>query len=367
MDFVAVMDQVIALLRQRGRLTYRTLQLQFQLDETHLEVLKEDLIHGQRLAVDEAGRVLVWTGDAATPSALLPPSPPATPETALPQTALPFAASATPEAERRQLTVLFCDLVDSTVLASQLDPEEWREVVCAYQDTCARVIARFEGHIAQYLGDGLLVYFGYPLAHEDDAQRAVPAGLGIVETLSQLHTHLAQEGLRPAPTQSRQRGVELTVRLGIHTGLVVVGEVGGGSRQEQLALGETPNLAARLQGMAAPNTLVISAATLQLLGGFFACQSLGTPLLKGIAQPPAVYRVLYENTARSTPLCRPALPAAGHRLCPSELRARATEAADAPGLADDPAAHCGPAARALGHGRPALGRSVHAGAAQSPG
>jgi class 3 adenylate cyclase/predicted ATPase len=184
--------------------------------------------------------------------------------------------------------VLFCDLMDSTVLASQLDPEEWREVVRAYQEACAKVIARFEGHIAQYLGDGLLVYFGYPLAHEDDAQRAVRAGLGIVEALGQLHTRLGQE-----------RGVHLAVRLGCHTGLVVVGDVGGGTRQEQLALGQTPNLAARLQGIAAPNTLVISAATLQLLGGFFTSQSLGTSLLKGLAQPIEVYQVLHESMARS--------------------------------------------------------------------
>ena len=161
-------------------------------------------------------------------------------------------------------------------------------MVRAYQETCAKVIARYEGHIAQYLGDGLLVYFGYPLAHEDDAQRAVRAGLGIVEAMAQLNTRLAQE-----------RGVPLAVRLGCHTGLVVVGDVGGGTRQEQLALGETPNLAARLQGIAAPNTLVISAATLQLLGGFFACQPLGTPLLKGFAQPLEVYHVLYESMARS--------------------------------------------------------------------
>jgi class 3 adenylate cyclase len=192
------------------------------------------------------------------------------------------------DAERRQLTVLFCDLVDSTVLASQLDPEDLREVVRAYQDTCAKVIARFDGHIAQYLGDGLLVYFGYPQAHEDDAQRAVRAGLGMVEAVGQLNTRLAPE-----------RSVQLAVRLGVHTGLVVVGEVGGGTRQEQLALGETPNIAARLQGLAAPNTLVISAATFQLLGGFFACQPLGTRLVKGISQPLAVYRVLYESMARS--------------------------------------------------------------------
>jgi predicted ATPase/class 3 adenylate cyclase len=196
--------------------------------------------------------------------------------------------------------------VDSTALSSQLDPEELRAVVRAYQDTCAKVIARFDGHIAQYLGDGLLVYFGYPLAHEDDAQRAVRAGLGMIEALGQLNTRLEQEGLRPAllayartGSQSRQRGVQLAVRLGIHTGLVVVGDVGGGTRQEQLALGETPNLAARLQGIAAPNTLVISATTLQLLGGFFVFQPLGTPLLKGFAQPLAVYRVLYESMARS--------------------------------------------------------------------
>src|SRR5712691_10610750 len=256
-------------------------------------VLKDELLYAQQVARDEDGRVLVWMGDAETLPSPPPPSSPPAPEPAtlaasLPQTAPPPAAPSTSEAERRQLTVLFCDLVDSTVLASRLDPEDLREVVRAYQEACAKVIARFDGHIAQYLGDGLLVYFGYPLAHEDDAQRAVRAGLGIVEALGQLNAHLA-----------RERGVHLAVRLGIHTGLVVVGEVGGGTRQEQLALGETPNLAARLQGIAASNTVVISAATVQLLGGFFTCQSLGTPALKGLAQPLEVSRVLYESTARS--------------------------------------------------------------------
>jgi class 3 adenylate cyclase len=283
MDFVAVVDQVIALLRQRGRVAYRTLKRQFQLDDEAIEDLKIELIDAQHLARDEQGSILVWLGEPGSPL-----SPAATPEAARPQTPLASAAPSMPEAERRQLTVLFCDLVDSTMLASHLDPEDLREVVRAYQEACAKVIARFEGHIAQYLGDGLLVYFGYPLAHEDDAQRAVRAGLGIVEALGQLNTRLAQA-----------HGVHVAVRLGIHTGLVVVGEVGGGTRQEQLALGETPNLAARLQGIAAPNTLVISAITFQLLGGFFACQPLGTPPLKGVAQPLAVYRVLYESMARS--------------------------------------------------------------------
>jgi class 3 adenylate cyclase len=131
--------------------------------------------------------------------------------------------------------VLFCDLVDSTGLSSQLDPEELREVVRAYQETCAKVIARYEGHIAQYLGDGLLVYFGYPHAHEDDAQRAVRAGLGMVEAMGPLNARMSQE-----------HEAQLDVRLGIHTGQVVVGEIGGGTKHEQLALGETPNVAARL-------------------------------------------------------------------------------------------------------------------------
>jgi class 3 adenylate cyclase len=279
MTFEEILDQAIAMLQRRGRLTYQTLKLQFQLDEEHLEALKDAILFAYPQIVDVAGRGLVWSGEAGA----IPPRTSASPQSVEPPVTLASHVGTTavsppephpPDAERRQLTVLFCDLVDSTVLASQLDPEELREVVRAYQEACAKVIARFEGYIAQYLGDGLLVYFGYPLAHEDDAQRAVRAGLGIVEALGQLNTRLAQEW-----------GVHLAVRLGIHTGLVVVGEVGGGTRQEQLALGETPNLAARLQGLAAPNTLVVSAATLQLLGGFFTSQSLGTPLLKGLAQP----------------------------------------------------------------------------------
>ncbi len=295
MTFEEILDQAIAMLQRRGRVTYRTLRLQFQLDKEQLEALKEALIDAERLAVDEEGRVLVWAGPPASPLAVSA-SQVVAQDNALDQIPLVADVPATtagqvphlPDAERRQLTVLFCDLVDSTALSSQLDPEDLREVVRAYQAACAKVIDRFEGHIAQYLGDGLLVYFGYPLAHEDDAQRAVRAGLGMIEALGQLNTHLM-----------RVRGVHLAVRLGIHTGLVVVGEVGGGTRQEQLALGETPNLAARLQGLAAPNTLMVSAATVQLLGGFFAYQSLGTSVLKGLAQPVEVYQVLHASMARS--------------------------------------------------------------------
>jgi class 3 adenylate cyclase/predicted ATPase len=293
MIFEEILDQVLAMLQRRGRVSYRAVMRQFALDEAYLEDLKEAILFGHPQIIDEEGRGLVWIGDAGaiqlpTPASPQPVEQSVTLAPRVGQITVPSFEPQTPEAERRQLTVLFCDLVDSTALARQLDPEELREVVRAYQGACAKVIALFEGHIAQYLGDGLLVYFGYPLAHEDDAQRAVRTGLGIVEVLGQLNTRLEQE-----------RGVHLAVRLGIHTGLVVVGEVGGGTRQEQLALGETPNLAARLQGIAEPNTLVISTTTHQLLGGFFACQLLGTPLLRGFTQPLEVYQVLYESTARS--------------------------------------------------------------------
>jgi class 3 adenylate cyclase/tetratricopeptide (TPR) repeat protein len=291
--FEEMLDQALAMLQRRGRVTYRTLQRQFNLDDAALEDLKEALLYAHPHVADDPGHGLRWRGETTSTPPPVPSAPPPAPRLAAQDLHATQAEPSptgprTPEAERRQLTVLFCDLVDSTVLASRLDPEEWREVVRAYQSTCAAVIQRYDGHIAQYLGDGLLVYFGYPRAHEDDAQRAVRAGLGMVEALGQLNARL-----------TRERGVHLAVRLGIHTGLVVVGDVGGGTRQEQLALGETPNVAARLQGIAAPNTLVISAATLPLLGGFFACQSLGTPRLKGVAQPLEVYRVLYESMARS--------------------------------------------------------------------
>jgi class 3 adenylate cyclase/predicted ATPase len=279
MTFEEILDQATAMLQRRGRVSYRTPTLQFHLTEESLAALKEELIEVQHLAVDHDGRMLVWMGEAWTTSAASSPQPlqglsPATPQA--------------PEAERRQLTVLFCDLVDSTALARQLDPEDLRVVVRAYQATCAAVIQRFDGHIAQYLGDGLLVYFGYPQAHEDEVQRAVRSGLGMVEAVGRLNTRL-----------EREYGVRLAVRLGIHTGLVVVGEIGSGGRQEQLALGETPNIAARLQGLAAPDTVVLSAATAHLIHGYFVCQPLGAQALKGLPQPLQVYRVLHESGAQT--------------------------------------------------------------------
>src|SRR5712692_977269 len=211
------------------------------------------------------------------------PTPKRARRSSLPPTTAP-SRPASPEAERRQLTVMFCDLVGSTALSAQLDPEEWREVVRMYQETCGAVITPYEGHIAQYLGDGLLVYFGYPAAHEDDAQRAVRAGLEIIEALHELNKQLSH----PLP-----------VRIGIHTGSVVVGAMGSEGRQEQLALGEVPNIAARVQGLAEPNSVVVSAVTQRLVTGLFECQDLGPQALKGITTPLSLYRVVQESEAQS--------------------------------------------------------------------
>ena len=278
MDFYAVIDQIASLLQQRGRLAYRALQLQFHLDEEQLAAVKAELIDTQEVAVDKDGKMLVWRG---TPSEQPAPSG-EHPQAKEPAPSRSVAVAPSAEAERRQLTVLFCDLVGSTALSAQLDPEDYRAVVQQYHQTCMEVIQRHEGYLAQYLGDGLLVYFGYPIAHEDDARRAVRAALEIVEAIR------GQAGRH-----------SLQVRIGIHTGLVVVGEIGAGSRTEQLALGETPNLAARLQGLAEPATVVVSAATQRLIEGQFECQPFGSHLVKGIDTPIAVYHVQSERQSAS--------------------------------------------------------------------
>jgi predicted ATPase/class 3 adenylate cyclase len=291
MTFDEILAQVIEVLQREGRVSYRALQRRFDLDDAYLDDLKVELIEAKQLARDENGRILVWAEQAATtaPPTIAQEGPPGSwPAIQRSQEASAHGAPSIPEAERRQLTVLFCDLADSTRLAQQLDPEDLREVIHTYQATCVAVIQRFAGHVAQYLGDGLLVYFGYPQAHEDDAQRAVRTGLGILEAMGTLHTRLL-----------RDKSIRLAVRIGIHTGLVVVGEMGSGGRHERLALGDTPNLAARLQGLAAPDTVVISAATARLVQGYFTCKDHGAPVLKGIDAPMHVYQVMGESAAQS--------------------------------------------------------------------
>jgi len=288
MTFDEVLTQALALLKRQGRVSYSALKRRFDLDDAYLNDLKDELlyVHESEVAADERG--FTWTGVTedrqATPSQSDQTAPQSVGEHAPPVQDISIPAAA----ERRQLTVMFCDLVDSTTLSSQLDPEEYREVVRAYQQVCADVIQRYDGHIAQLLGDGLLVYFGYPHAHEDDAQRAVRTGLGILAAMGDLNSRLHQD-----------KGIQLAIRMGIHTGLVVVGEMGGVGRQEQLALGEVPNFASRIEGLAAPNTIAVSEATYRLVHGYFECQDLGAQTLRGVAEPLNVYRVLSESGAQS--------------------------------------------------------------------
>ena len=188
------------------------------------------------------------------------------------------------EAERRQLTVMFCDLVGSTALSTRLDPEDLREVIAAYHRTVAEIVAGSDGFVARYMGDGVLVYFGYPRAHEDDAERAIRAGLAAVDAVSRLDV----------------RSVRLQTRVGIATGLVVVGDlVGEGSAQEQSVVGETPNLAARLQALAEPDTVVIGTGTHRLVGDLFEYRDLGAVEVKGIAAPVPAWQVLRPSTVAS--------------------------------------------------------------------
>jgi class 3 adenylate cyclase/predicted ATPase len=197
----------------------------------------------------------------------------------------PPRLATTSEADRRQLTVLFCDLVGSTLLAGRLDPEDWRDVLAEYQRIAAEAVERFGGFVARYLGDGLLVFFGYPQAHDDDPERAVRAGLAILDSLQGLNSHFAAT-----------RGIDLAVRIAMHTGAVVVGR-GGGADVD--VFGDTPNLAARLQEVAAPDTVVISAATLRLVRGIFVTEDLGALALKGFAQPISAHRVVQPSGVRS--------------------------------------------------------------------
>jgi predicted ATPase/class 3 adenylate cyclase len=194
-----------------------------------------------------------------------------------------------PQPERRQLTVLFCDLVGSSTLASRLDPEELRDLIRSYQAACTSVIRRFDGTVSRYMGDGILALFGYPFAHEDDGERAVRSGLDIVSAMAAL--------LGPHRAEGAER---LAVRVGIATGLVVAGDlIGEGASEEEAIVGETPNLAARLQGVTSPNSVVIAASTRSLIGERFECVDLGTHTLRGFADPVRAWQVLAPRPATS--------------------------------------------------------------------
>ena len=269
---------IVVWLRSLGLGKYEAAFRENDIDETVLPGLTHETL--KELGVASIGhRVKLLDAIAALPSDASGKTPSGDATT----------ASSTPSAhpedrgERRQVTVMFSDLVGSTALSARMDPEDLREVISAYQKCVAETVGRFGGFVAKYMGDGVLVYFGYPQAHEDDAERAMRAGLALVTAVSALKTH--------APLQTR---------VGIATGMVVVGDlIGSGASQEQAIVGETPNLAARLQGVAEPNSVVIAESTRKLVGNLFELQDLGAQDLKGIVGPVQAWAALRPASVES--------------------------------------------------------------------
>jgi class 3 adenylate cyclase len=287
-NFARVLKEVLWCLATEGGISYRRIKLSYGLDDDAVEELRRELISIKRLAADVEGERLVWApeglpsrSEAVTATHQpLPPSRAPEPSFAASLSKLPLTREL-PGAARRQLKVMFCDLADSTHLSAQLDPEEMGDVIRAYQELVSEAVRGFDGFIAKFMGDGVLVYFGYPHAQGNDAERAVHSGLAILAAVPTLNQKVG-----------RNNGIRLAVRIGIATGLVVVGEtIGEGAAREQTVVGETPNLAARLQGLAGPDTILISAATHNIVSAVFACEELGAHALKGIAEPVQVWRV----------------------------------------------------------------------------
>jgi class 3 adenylate cyclase len=265
-------------LRSLGLGKYEASFRENEIDETVLPSLTHETL--KELGVTAVGhRLKLVDAIAALRPDASPPGPSSDLKTA------PSAPSIPPEdrAERRQVTVMFSDLVGSTALSARMDPEDLREVISAYQKSVAETVQRFGGFVAKFMGDGVLIYFGYPHAHEDDAETAVRAGLELVAAVGALKTH--------APLQTR---------VGIATGLVVVGNlIGSGASLEQAIVGETPNLAARLQGIAEPNSVVIAESTRKLVGNLFELQDLGAQDLKGISGPVRAWTALRPASVES--------------------------------------------------------------------
>jgi class 3 adenylate cyclase len=296
MTFNDVLSQTIAMLRQHGRVSYRALKRQFDLDDAYLEDLTDALLFAHPQVRDEEGRGLVWQGDplsvslpAVRPDAAPPDATP--PAGTLPTTQVPDPRVYTPphlvekiltshaalQGERKQVTVLFCDLTNSTALAARVGPETMHALLNQFFAWALTEVHRYEGTINQFLGDGFMALFGAPIAHEDHARRAVLAALGLQRRLHAEHSDL-----------QAQHGVGLAVRMGVNTGLVVVGAIGDNLRMDYTAVGDTTNLAARLQQTADPGRIVLSEATHRLVAGY-------------CVTPPSGPSPSKAGTSRSTP------------------------------------------------------------------
>ena len=296
MDFYAVLDQVLELLRQRGRVTYNALKRQFGLDDACLQDLKDEIIEAQRVAVDEDGRVLVWTGDvaappppASAPAAVQVRPPDAGPQAYTPAHLAEKIVTARPAlaGERKQVTVLFADLKDSTELIRGLDPEAAQQLLDPALHHMMDAVHRFEGTVNQVLGDGIMALFGAPIAHEDHALRACYAALAM------------QAAMRAYTEEVRRtRGLELRMRVGLNSGEVVVRAIGNDLHMDYSAVGETTHLAARMEQLATPGSSRLTAATLRLVEGLVQVTALGPVPVKGLEEPVEVFELVGASGLR---------------------------------------------------------------------
>ena len=292
MDFVAVLDQVLALLRQRGRMTYRTLQRQFQLDDDALHDLTEELLYAHPEVRDDAGRGLVWTGDAGTAPAA--PAAPVEPPGQVPLAYTPpylaekiLTSRSALEGERKQVTVLFADLKGSMELLADRDPEDARQLLDPVLERMMTAVHRYEGTVNQVMGDGIMALFGAPLAHEDHAVRACYAALTMQDALRRYSTEVR-----------RTHGVEVQIRVGLNSGEVVVRAIGNDLHMDYSAIGETTHLAARMEQLAPPGTIRLTAGTLRLVEGFMRVTALGPVPVKGLAAPVEVFDLVGASALR---------------------------------------------------------------------
>jgi class 3 adenylate cyclase/tetratricopeptide (TPR) repeat protein len=292
MTFEEILDQAIAMLQRRGRLTYGTLKRQFQIDDAALEDLKNELIEGQRLAVDERGNVLVWMGAAGPASPA--PSPSATTQEQAPLTYTPpylaekiLTSRSALEGERKQVSVLFADLKDSTELIRGIDLEAAQRLLDPALQRMMDAVHRFEGTVNQVLGDGIMALFGAPIAHEDHALRACYAALAM-QTAMRAYT----EEVR------RAHGLEIRMRVGINSGEVVVRAIGNDLHMDYSAVGETTHLAARMEQLATPGSIRLTPATLRLVEGLVQVNVLGSVPVKGLVEPVEVFELLGASGVR---------------------------------------------------------------------
>src|SRR5712691_4069310 len=291
MDFYAVLDEIRTLLQRRGRVTYRALKVQFQLDDEHLEALKEELIEAEQVAVDEQGKVLVWAG---APAAAPPASLPATDQEQAPLSYTPqylaekiLTSRSALEGERKQVTVLFADLTDSMILIRGLDPEAAQQLLDPALHAMMDAVHRYEGTVNQVLGDGIMALFGAPIAHEDHAVRACYAALAMQAALRDY-----AEAVRHA------HGLALQYRVGLNSGEVVVRTIHNDLRMDYSAVGQATLLAARMEQAAPTDTILLTAATVRLVEGLVRLKAWGPVPVKGLAAPMEVWELLGASGMR---------------------------------------------------------------------